>query len=200
MPSLLTPLASRVAGFGFRATMNNGEEYAQSTTTDEDLVRQTALTFFPSQQHEHLILSIDSATWRGTNASSSAAEEEPAVIVTPSAGENDMLGFKADVPAASASATPCAESTAVVALPSSIAFPSVPATTEQPAAAAMLSIPTSARPTAAATALLYVPATAKHTNAVTPDTARFFVVTITVIPSDFTMEATTGLKASLHQL
>ena len=87
MPSLLSPLASRVAGLGFRATINNGEQYTQSTTTDEDLVRQTARTFFPSQQHEHLIRSIDSATWRGTNASTSAAEGEPAVIVTPSAGE-----------------------------------------------------------------------------------------------------------------
>ena len=82
MPSLLGPLASRVAGFGFRATINNGEQYTQSTTTDEDLIRETALTFFPSQQHEHLIRSIDSETWRGTDASSSAAEGEPAVIVT----------------------------------------------------------------------------------------------------------------------
>ena len=130
MPSLLSPLASRVAGIGFRATINNGEQYTQSTTTDEDLVRQTALTFFPSQQHEHLIRSIDSETWRGTNhhASSSAVEREP-VIVTPSAGENDGLGFEADVPAASASATPCAAST--VALPFAIAFHSVPTATDK---------------------------------------------------------------------
>ncbi len=74
MPSLLSPLASSLAGFGFRAIINNGEQYTPSTTTDEDLVRQTALTFFPSHQHEHLIRSVDSATWRGTDASSSAAE------------------------------------------------------------------------------------------------------------------------------
>jgi hypothetical protein len=139
--SLSSPLTSSVAGFGLRATKNG-----TPSTTDEELVRQTALSFFPNQQHEHLICSID-------NASSSAAGCESAFIsVTPIAGKNDGLGFEAEVPAASASAAPCAGSTAAVALPADIAFPSVTLLRRSQQNASML------------------------------DTARFFVVTITVIP------------------
>ena len=148
--SFSIPPTAAVFGPGLRATEKTGEQHTLSTA-DEALARQAALSFFSSRHHENLTRCIEKATGRGTIASSSAADGGPVVItVTPGSGENDGLGFGANVPATSTSAAPCAGAAgpaAAIALSTAIEFPFVPAAAEHPlypAAATLQGVPLAA--------------------------------------------------------